>query len=209
MKFVSYLFTVLAKYGLQETFSIVNTDFPGDVGVLSLFFLNLLDLKPGDSIYLGANEIHAYLSGDCVECMACSDNVIRAGLTPKFKDVKQLLASLNYAGSSATSKLFQPKVLDSNTNVFSPPVSDFAVVQITLTAESPSEHTLKLPKAPGILLVLNGSRTLRIQGHSDLVLKRGSIVFIPPENMDHIEFLTLDNTINVFNAYLATENSFN
>ncbi|CAJ0750428.1 1406_t:CDS:2, partial [Entrophospora sp. SA101] len=30
-------------------------------------------------IFLGANEPHAYLSG---ECMAASDNVVRAGLTP-------------------------------------------------------------------------------------------------------------------------------
>jgi len=52
-------------------FTKINQDFPGDVGVLSLFFLNLIRLKPGQAIYLGANEIHAYLDGDCIECMAC------------------------------------------------------------------------------------------------------------------------------------------
>lgn len=140
--------------------------------------------------------------------MACSDNVIRAGLTPKFKDVKQLLASLNYAGTPASSKIFQAKQLDANAKLFAPPVPDFAVVQISSLSSSP--YTLNLPQTPGILLVLNGSRTLRLQGHSDLVLKRGSIVFIPPENMNHIEFLNLDNsTSDNFNAYLATKNSFN
>ncbi|KAM7361846.1 mannose phosphate isomerase [Cochliomyia hominivorax] len=198
---------VLAKYNLDDTFSTINSDFPGDVGVLSLFFLNLLYLQPGESIYLGANEIHAYLSGDCIECMACSDNVIRAGLTPKFKDVQQLLASLNYAGSPASTKIFQPKELDANAKLFAPPVPDFAVVQIS--SSTSSAYTLKLPQTPGILLVLNGSRSLRLQGHSDLVLKRGSIVFIPPECMKHIEFLNLDNSTTNFNAYLATQNSFN
>ncbi len=39
---------------------------------------------------------HAYLKGNCVECMAMSDNVVRAGLTPKFKDVDLLLRMLVY-----------------------------------------------------------------------------------------------------------------
>ena len=45
---------------------------------------------------LAANEPHAYLSGNCVECMATSDNVVRAGLTPKFKDSATLVNMLTY-----------------------------------------------------------------------------------------------------------------
>lgn len=37
------------------------------------------------AIYLAANVPHAYVSGELVECMATSDNVIRAGLTPKLR----------------------------------------------------------------------------------------------------------------------------
>lgn len=36
------------------------------------------------------------LQGELVECMAASDNVIRAGLTPKFKHAEVLCASLTY-----------------------------------------------------------------------------------------------------------------
>ena len=36
-------------------------------------------LEPGQALYLGANEPHAYISGDCAEVMATSDNVVRAG----------------------------------------------------------------------------------------------------------------------------------
>ncbi len=39
----------------------------------------------------------SYLDGHCIECMACSDNVVRAGLTPKFKDVDQLCSMLTFA----------------------------------------------------------------------------------------------------------------
>lgn len=61
----------------------LDTQYPADVGVLSAFFLNYLSLPAGQSIALPANVPHAYVSGQLVECMATSDNVIRAGLTPK------------------------------------------------------------------------------------------------------------------------------
>lgn len=38
-------------------------EFPGDVGCFCVYFLNYLTLKPGEALYLGPNEIHAYLSG--------------------------------------------------------------------------------------------------------------------------------------------------
>ena len=64
--------------------------YPGDVGVLAAFLMNFVTLNPGEALCLGANELHAYVSGDCIECMATSDNVVRAGLTPKKRDVKTL-----------------------------------------------------------------------------------------------------------------------
>lgn len=70
--------------------------YPGDIGVLSAFFFNYVKLKPGEALYLGANEPHAYISGECVECMASSDNVIRAGLTPKDRDIQVLCSMLTY-----------------------------------------------------------------------------------------------------------------
>lgn len=63
----------------------------GDAGLIAILLMNLVSLKPGEAIFIGANIPHAYLEGDLVECMACSDNVIRAGLTNKFRDVKTLL----------------------------------------------------------------------------------------------------------------------
>lgn len=51
---------------LAEVFNVIQKDFPYDVGSLSLFFLNLVEMKPGDSIYLAAKVPHAYLFGDCV-----------------------------------------------------------------------------------------------------------------------------------------------
>jgi mannose-6-phosphate isomerase len=71
-------------------------------GVLSVYFLNLVELKEGQAIYLAANEPHAYVSGQLVECMATSDNVVRAGLTPKLRDTEVLCNSLTYEQASAS-----------------------------------------------------------------------------------------------------------
>jgi mannose-6-phosphate isomerase len=75
----------------------LSEQYPGDVGLFAPLWLNTLTLEPGQAIFLAANEPHAYLSGDCVECMACSDNVVRAGLTPKLKDVPTLVSMLTYS----------------------------------------------------------------------------------------------------------------
>ena len=47
-------------------------------------------MRIGDSFVISPDEPHAYISGDLIEAMVCSDNVVRGGLTPKFKDTKTL-----------------------------------------------------------------------------------------------------------------------
>lgn len=38
-------------------------DFPGDIGCFCVFFMNHIILQPGESIFLGPNNPHAYLKG--------------------------------------------------------------------------------------------------------------------------------------------------
>lgn len=70
-----------------------------------------MKLNPGEALYLGANEPHAYVYCECVECMATSDNVVRAGLTPKHRDVTTLCSMLTYRqvqSESLLEALFHP-----------------------------------------------------------------------------------------------------
>ena len=60
--------------------------FPQDAGTVASLLLNRLTLQSGEAAFLGAGIIHAHLSGMCLEVMACSDNVLRAGLTNKHID---------------------------------------------------------------------------------------------------------------------------
>ena len=64
--------------------------------------------------------------------MACSDNVVRAGLTPKFKDVPTLCSMLNYTCKPAKENLYasRPDADDPYVTVYNPPVEDFGVNRI-------------------------------------------------------------------------------
>ena len=61
-----------------------------DIGILFSFLFNILKMKTGESFVISPDEPHAYISGDLIEAMVSSDNVVRGGLTPKFKDTKTL-----------------------------------------------------------------------------------------------------------------------
>jgi mannose-6-phosphate isomerase len=74
----------------------LNTHYPDDPGVLAALLMNRITLQPGDALYMPAGNLHAYLSGGGVEIMANSDNVMRGGLTPKYINVDELLAILDF-----------------------------------------------------------------------------------------------------------------
>lgn len=74
----------------------INKHFPQDKGLLVSLLLNFVELSPGEAIYLPAGNIHAYISGLGVEVMAASDNVLRAGLTPKNIDIDELIAIADF-----------------------------------------------------------------------------------------------------------------
>ncbi len=70
--------------------------YPGDASVVVTLLLNRVLLQPGDAIFLGPGNLHAYLHGVGVEVMGASDNVVRGGLTVKHIDVEELLAVLRF-----------------------------------------------------------------------------------------------------------------
>ena len=109
----------------------LHSQYPGDVGCFVIYFLNHLQLSPGEAMFLGPNVPHAYLSGDCVEVMANSDNVVRAGLTPKLIDVPTLVAMLDYTCTRPDTRKFSadPDLSSDLCLEFDPPVPDFSVAR--------------------------------------------------------------------------------
>uniref|UniRef100_A0A182VVM2 mannose-6-phosphate isomerase n=1 Tax=Anopheles minimus TaxID=112268 RepID=A0A182VVM2_9DIPT len=194
---------------LNHLFNRLYADFGSDVGVLSIYFLNYLQLKPGQAIYLAANVPHAYIDGDCVECMACSDNVVRAGLTPKFKDVDTLLRLVAYDCLAGESMLFQAKLLQPKeepyTRTFVPPVADFAVAELRLPSDV-REYSVSNPTNGSILLVISGKGTLMVAG-SEVEMKMGKIIFLPSSAGRKLQ-LKVEDTNGPFLAFQAMSNQF-
>ena len=69
-----------------------------DSGILISLFMNYLHKKKGEAVFINENIPHSYIYGNCLELMACSDNVIRLGLTPKLVDKENFdkIVKLNF-----------------------------------------------------------------------------------------------------------------
>ncbi|GER48056.1 mannose-6-phosphate isomerase [Striga asiatica] len=113
--------------------------------------LNLKEkLKPGEALYLGANEPHAYLQGECVECMATSDNV----------------------GS--------PEILTGNpsypyTVKYLPPFDEFEIELCNLP-QGASTVFSPVP-GPSIFIVLSGEGTVSSASLKGLAVAEGDVLF--------------------------------
>lgn len=189
---------------LGRLFMRIYNEFPGDVGCFIIYFLNYVTLDPGEAIYLAPNNPHAYLSGDCVECMACSDNVVRAGLTPKFKDVDTLVEMLDYRPKTLQDTKFScvASKQDPYIRTYNPPVDEFAVDKIMLP-ENTLNYSLKPLNGPSILLMVSGSVTasdLASENGDDVIkLSSGMVFFIGASECLRINTVNEDSLM--FRAY--------
>jgi len=147
--------------------------YGNDIGLFSFFFLNLVELKAGQAIFTGPGVPHAYLEGNIVECMANSDNVVRAGLTPKFRDIDTLLEIIDFSfGRYPVFNAGQEK----DQVRFRTPAEEFELI---LNSKPAGFSTgLKTGGKPVILLVTDGRLAIESAGQTDLV-SRGQAVLLP------------------------------
>jgi mannose-6-phosphate isomerase len=143
--------------------------YPGDRGTFSAFFLNHLELQPGESVFLSANEPHAYISGVIVECMANSNNVVRAGCTGKFIDREVLLSMLGYREGMPSIQTGRPIP---GGRAYEPPIPEFAVEILELNAGQSVD--LASDELISLLLVLDGKVRLEAPNQSSQTARRGS-----------------------------------
>jgi mannose-6-phosphate isomerase len=151
----------------------LNEKYPGDPGVLISLLLNRISLQPGESVYLPAGNVHAYLHGLGVEVMASSDNVLRGGLTPKHIDVPELLRTIDFRPVAVPMLSAERTVLDQE--IFRPPFSEFQLQRIEL-AHGGGPVPLAQSGA-AVVVVVAGSIYLD-SPKGDLRLDRGGSAFL-------------------------------
>ncbi|KAL0244413.1 hypothetical protein GEMRC1_008497 [Eukaryota sp. GEM-RC1] len=150
-----------------ELFVSLHRSFPNDPAVLSPFFLQIWDLLPHEALFLPSECIHGYLSGCCIEIMKPSDNVIRAGLTPKKIDAQAMSSVL--LTHDVPSPVFYPLPKDSVSVLELLPPTEHRVFKLYLIKLSEGEsYQVELePGVAKILLVLSGSGVVN---HDDVMM---------------------------------------
>lgn len=140
-----------------------------DITVIAPLFMNVVHLKPNESIYLDAGTIHAYLSGLAAEVMGSSDNVVRAGLTSKHIAIDELKKILRKTAS-------QPEILRvmESHNVWKIWPSRNAYFQIGIGQFMNSKEYLT---GPAIVSLVAGEITLSFQDEIE-TLKKGDSAYI-------------------------------
>jgi mannose-6-phosphate isomerase len=90
--------------------------------------------------------------------MACSDNVVRAGLTPKFKDIDTLCSMLDYQPGPVDRFRMQWTAVDAFCQECFTPVPDFAMARLRLPASATVDQAYRLPSRSNasVLLILQG-----------------------------------------------------
>ncbi|KAI3649642.1 hypothetical protein MP228_005274 [Amoeboaphelidium protococcarum] len=178
-----------SRGSIEALIPLLNSQYPDDVGVLAPFLLNYVELDPNaaDALFLGPNEPHAYLHGDIMECMASSDNVVRAGLTPKERDVDTLVEMLTYESVASKDVPFSgipvkdelhPRGLDGThlsvcdhqkvdadaaVSLYTVPVDEFKIAKIVLSNSSCPHTTFGAINGPSILIVIKGDGEMKVQ----------------------------------------------
>ncbi|MBS4686116.1 mannose-6-phosphate isomerase, class I [Aeromonas sobria] len=175
------LLAYAAAHQDEETFATISNlanQYPGDVGLFSPLLLNVVTLEPGQAMFLDAQTPHAYIHGTGLEIMANSDNVLRAGLTPKYMDVPELLACTRCVAKPDDQILLSPR-MEGTVQHFDVPVPDF-----TFSVYDAGEHALTTGNAE-ILFAIDGPITLIGQHDEHLTLTIGQSAFVPASTGDY------------------------
>ncbi|MCP4220650.1 MAG: mannose-6-phosphate isomerase, class I, partial [bacterium] len=150
--------------------------YKDDIGILCPLLLNLVELQPGEAMYLQAGVLHAYLRGTGMEIMANSDNVLRGGLTPKHVAVDELLASLTFDSGPVT--ILLPKESGNcRENVYTTRADEFVLSVLEIKGEtfySPEKRNVE------ILFCAEGrGRISYAEESEELELIQGAAYLIP------------------------------
>lgn len=152
---------------------------PGNL--VAAILMNYLTLGPGDAVCVPADSIHAYLSGDIIECMARSDNVLNTGFCPTAQrdSVELFSQALTFKPHSRDSAILprqrSDKGMNGKTEIYAPPFSEFNVLSTCLGPGEAETHKSIL--GPSLMIVTKGNGKMNVPGKT-VELKEGYVYFV-------------------------------
>lgn len=175
-----------------------------DPGILvALITMNYLVLQPGEAVYVPADGIHAWLSGDIIECMARSNNVLNFGFCPRAdrNNTDLVCDLLTFNPHSVEDSILKPKVWgrskQGKTKVFAPPMSEFDLLETKLA--SGEKESLEAVKGPSVLLATKGSAKMKAGG-KEFELNEGRVFFVAHDVA--LEFEASDAGLQMYLAFV-------
>lgn len=152
--------------------------------LVALLLMNFLVFEAGDAVYIPADGIHAYLSGDIVECMARSNNVLNTGFCPPAErnSIDLFAETLTFQAHSKADVLLPSQKYERSrhgrTVVYKPELSEFDMLRADLGAGEKDE--IAGSEGPGVLIVTSGKGTMKADG-KDHKLEEGFIYYVAPD----------------------------
>ncbi|KAF2151083.1 mannose-6-phosphate isomerase [Myriangium duriaei CBS 260.36] len=193
----------------------LNKQFPDDIGLFVSLFLNYVNLEVGEAMFLKADDIHAYLSGDIIECMASSDNVVRAGFTPKYKDVDTLTSMLTYSYAPISEQKMSPTdypfatlnqiayTSSSSAILYDPPIEEFSVVKTDLKQQG-AKATFEAIEGPSIIICTSGKGKISV-GPKEEEVKEGYVFFVGATATCILESSSPNESFTTFKAFCTLQ----
>lgn len=151
---------------------ILASHYPGDPTVIAALLLNMVELSPGQALYIPPGQLHTFVSGSGIELMANSDNVLRAGLTAKHLDERELLLTGDLSYRSPSIILSRSDKMSET--IYPTPADEFQLSVINLHLGG----SFSTESGPEILLLLGEEAHIEWSDRA-LDLRRGEVVFVP------------------------------
>lgn len=120
--------------------------------------------------------------------MASSDNVVRAGFTPKFKDVPTLTSMLTYSYAPISEQKMEPVdypyctlnhaayTSSSTATLYDPPIEEFSVVKTDLNKNG-AKVTFESVEGPSIIICTKGRGKISV-GPKVEDIQEGYVYFV-------------------------------
>jgi mannose-6-phosphate isomerase len=149
--------------------------------LVALICMNFLTMDAGDALFVPADGIHAYLSGDIVECMARSNNVLNTGFcpAPDRDDIDLFAKTLTFKSVSKDEMILPSEKTDKSKNgktrQYTPALSEFNMLVTSL--EKGDTEEVKSVAGPSTLIVTSGKGVMKV-GSEKYDLGEGCIYFI-------------------------------
>lgn len=128
------------------------------------------------------------------------DNVVRAGLTPKLRDVPTLLSMLTYTYEPASKQTMSPVPFRAtkHTKIYDPPIEEFSVLLTTLGAKESEVHGQI--NGPSILIITRGDGFIKYGTERIEVHMEGEVYFVGAGTW--LEFTGGESGLVVYRAFV-------